>query len=120
MKKSELVAQVAKGAGVAKREAEKVLDAFFDTARKAAKKGDEISWPKFGVVGVAKKAGKAASAKKDVAKAAVTKVVETVEKVVHLPSRGDAADEAGVDAAADVVEAPPAATEEAPPVVSEG
>lgn len=56
MKKSELVARVAKGAGVAKREAEKVLDAFFDTARKAAKKGDAISWGRFGVIEAAKKA----------------------------------------------------------------
>ncbi|MEA2932005.1 MAG: hypothetical protein QOI56_790, partial [Actinomycetota bacterium] len=94
MKKSELVARVADGAGVAKRQAEKVLEAFFDTAKKAAKKGDEVSWPKFGVVAAAKKAGKSAgtkaSSKKGAAKKAVTKVVETVEKVVHLPgSRPD-------------------------------
>jgi DNA-binding protein HU-beta len=101
MKKSELVDQVAKGAGVAKRQAEKVLDAFFDTAKKAAKKGDEVSWPKFGVVEAAvkagkkagKQAGKTASSKKGAAKKAVTKVVETVEKVVHIPgSKTDDAD----------------------------
>ncbi len=93
MKKSELVDQVAKGAGVAKRQTEKVLDAFFETAKKAAKKGDEVSWPKFGVVEAAKKAGKTAgkkagklaSSKKGVAKQAVTKVVEKVDKVVHVP-----------------------------------
>ena len=93
MKKSELVDQVAKGAGVAKRQTEKVLDAFFETAKKAAKKGDEVSWPKFGVVEAAKKAGKTAgkkagklaSSKKGAAKQAVTKVVEKVDKVVHVP-----------------------------------
>ena len=112
MKKSELVDQVAKGAGVAKRQAEKVLDAFFETAKKAAKKGDEVSWPKFGVVEAAKKAGKkagkTASSKKGAAKNAVTKVVERVEKVVHLPGSHAEQPAAGGEPADDEPAAPAA------------
>src|SRR5205085_11897827 len=118
MRKSELVARVADTAGVAKREAEKVLDAFFDTARKAAKKGDQVSWPKFGVVAAAKKAGKSASAKKGAAKQAVTNMVETVErtveKVVHHGGATEETSTAGVPAVEPDATSPMA--DDAPPV----
>jgi DNA-binding protein HU-beta len=46
--KSDLVDAVASGAGVDKRQAEGVLNAFFDEVKTAAKRGDKIAWPGFG------------------------------------------------------------------------
>lgn len=50
MNKSDVVKRVAGAAGVAKHEAESVIDAFFQTARKAARKGDKVSWPGVGSI----------------------------------------------------------------------
>jgi DNA-binding protein HU-beta len=50
--KSDLVDRVAGSAGVGRREAEGVLDAFFDTVRSAVKGGDRVSWPSFGAFSV--------------------------------------------------------------------
>jgi len=46
--KSEVVQDVAGAAGVSRQEAEKVIDAFFDTVRMAVGKGDRVAWPSFG------------------------------------------------------------------------
>jgi DNA-binding protein HU-beta len=46
--KAELLDQVAGSAGVSKADAEKVLDAFFESATKAAQGGDKVAWPGFG------------------------------------------------------------------------
>lgn len=48
MNKSELVDRVANASSVAKRDAENVLDALFDTVKNAVKGGDQVSWPGFG------------------------------------------------------------------------
>lgn len=48
MNKSELVAKIADDAGVAKSDAEKVVQSFFDTVTAAAKKGEKVAWPGFG------------------------------------------------------------------------
>jgi len=46
--KSEVIQDVAGAAGVGKQDAEKVLDAFFDTVRTAVGAGDKVAWPSFG------------------------------------------------------------------------
>ena len=46
--KSDLLAAVAGSSGVTKADAEKVLDAFFDTTTRAARGGGSVSWPGFG------------------------------------------------------------------------
>jgi DNA-binding protein HU-beta len=46
--KADLLEQVADNAGVSKSQAESVLDAFFDTVKETAKKGDKVGWPGFG------------------------------------------------------------------------
>ena len=48
MNKADVVDQVAGKAGVARQQAEGVLDAFFETVRSAAKSGDRVGWPGFG------------------------------------------------------------------------
>ena len=48
MNKSDVIDRVAGAAGVARQQAENVLDAFFDTVRSAAKGGDRVAWPGFG------------------------------------------------------------------------
>lgn len=48
MNKSEVIQDVAGAAGVGKQDAEKVLDAFFDTVRAAVGAGDKVAWPSFG------------------------------------------------------------------------
>jgi DNA-binding protein HU-beta len=46
--KSDVIDRVAGTAGVARQQAESVLDAFFDTVRSATKGGDRVAWPGFG------------------------------------------------------------------------
>jgi DNA-binding protein HU-beta len=46
--KSDVIDRVAGAAGVARQQAESVLDAFFDTVRSATKGGDRVAWPGFG------------------------------------------------------------------------
>lgn len=48
MNKSDVIDRVAGAAGVARQQAEGVLDAFFDTVRSATKGGDRVAWPGFG------------------------------------------------------------------------
>ena len=48
MNKSDLIERVADGAEVGRQQAERVLDAFFETVKGAAKKGDRVAWPGFG------------------------------------------------------------------------
>ena len=48
MNKSDVIDRVADAAGVARQQAESVLDAFFDTVRSATKGGDRVAWPGFG------------------------------------------------------------------------
>ena len=48
MNKSDVVGRVAESAGVARQQAESVIDAFFDTVKSAVKSGDKVSWPSFG------------------------------------------------------------------------
>lgn len=48
MNKSELVEAVAGSAGVDRRQAEGVLNAFFETVQSEAKGGGSVSWPGFG------------------------------------------------------------------------
>ena len=48
MNKSELVESVADRAGVDRRAAEGVLDAFFETVQSEARGGGSVSWPGFG------------------------------------------------------------------------
>ena len=48
MNKSDVIDRVAGSAGVARQQAENVLDAFFDTVRSAARSGDRVAWPGFG------------------------------------------------------------------------
>jgi DNA-binding protein HU-beta len=53
--KSELIDAVASGAGVEKRQAESVLNAFFETVRSQAKGGDKVAWPGFGSFSTSKR-----------------------------------------------------------------
>ncbi|MGI8807158.1 MAG: HU family DNA-binding protein [Acidimicrobiales bacterium] len=48
MNKSDVIQDVAGVAGVSRSDAEKVIDAFFDTVRTAVGKGDRVAWPSFG------------------------------------------------------------------------
>ena len=48
MNKSDVIQDVAGESGVSKSDVEKVIDAFFDTVRKAASNGDRVAWPSFG------------------------------------------------------------------------
>jgi DNA-binding protein HU-beta len=46
--KSDVIDRVAGNADVARAQAERVLDAFFETVKGAVKKGDRVAWPGFG------------------------------------------------------------------------
>jgi DNA-binding protein HU-beta len=46
--KADVIDRVAEAAGVAKQQAEGVLDAFFDTVKSAVRGGDRVGWPNFG------------------------------------------------------------------------
>jgi DNA-binding protein HU-beta len=48
MTKAELIDAVASSAGVSKADAERTVQAFFDTVVSATKGGDKIQWPGFG------------------------------------------------------------------------
>lgn len=48
MTKSELIEAVAEAAGVSKADAERTIQAFFDTVVSSTKSGDKVSWPGFG------------------------------------------------------------------------
>lgn len=48
MNKADVIDRVAEAAGVAKQQAEGVLEAFFDTVKSAVRSGDKVGWPSFG------------------------------------------------------------------------
>ncbi len=48
MNKSDVIERVAGAAEVGKQQAERVLDAFFDTVKSAVGSGDRVGWPGFG------------------------------------------------------------------------
>jgi len=48
LNKSDVIERVAGVAEVGKQQAERVLDAFFDTVRGAVRSGDRVGWPGFG------------------------------------------------------------------------
>lgn len=48
MNKSDVIERVASAADVGKQQAERVLDAFFDTVRSAVGGNDRVAWPGFG------------------------------------------------------------------------
>ena len=55
MNKSDVIQGVAGDTGVSKSDVEKVIDAFFDTVRSAASKGDRVAWPSFGSFSVSQR-----------------------------------------------------------------
>lgn len=55
MNKSELVAYVAKNAGLSKAAAEKAVDAFTDAVTRSLKKGDKVALVGFGTFSVARR-----------------------------------------------------------------
>jgi DNA-binding protein HU-beta len=59
MNKQELIEQVAKGAGVSKAAAAKVVNAFTASVTKALKKGDSVTLIGFGTFVVSKRAARA-------------------------------------------------------------
>jgi len=52
MTKAELVASMAKGAGISKAAAEKALNAFLDSVQKSLKKGTKVALTGFGTFSV--------------------------------------------------------------------
>ena len=48
MTKAELIEAVADSAGVSKADAERTVQAFFDTVVSSTKGGDKVQWPGFG------------------------------------------------------------------------
>ena len=58
LKKTDLVDAVAKQTGVAKRQAEDVLEAFFNTVQSAVKSGDRVAWPNFGTFSLQQRAAR--------------------------------------------------------------
>jgi DNA-binding protein HU-beta len=59
LNKSELIDKVASAAGVEKRKAEDVLEAFFDTVTSQMKSGrDKVSWPGFGAFSSSQRAAR--------------------------------------------------------------
>jgi len=48
LNKSDVIERVAGAAEVGKQQAERVLDAFFDTVKSAVGSGDRVGWPGFG------------------------------------------------------------------------
>jgi DNA-binding protein HU-beta len=47
-----MIERVAGTAEVAKRDAERVIDAFFDAVKHAVKRGERVAWPSFGAFSV--------------------------------------------------------------------
>lgn len=48
MNKSDVIERVAGAASVDKQQAERVIDAFFETVKEAVAGGDKVGWPSFG------------------------------------------------------------------------
>lgn len=58
MNKSELVDTVASGAGVERRQAEHVLQSFFDTLTSETRSGGTVRWPGFGAFSTSRRAAR--------------------------------------------------------------
>ena len=58
MKKAELVEAVAEKAGLTKADANRALEAVFDTIKTAMKKGEKVAIPGFGTFSVGKRAAR--------------------------------------------------------------
>ena len=58
MNKSDVVERVASTADVGKQQAERVIDAFFDTVRSAVGGGDKVGWPGFGSFSVSQRSAR--------------------------------------------------------------
>ncbi len=58
MNKTELVAAIADKAGLTKKDAEEVVNAFTDTVTKALKKGDKVQLVGFGTFEVSKRSAR--------------------------------------------------------------
>lgn len=58
MKKAELVEAVAAKAGLSKADANRALEAVFDTIKTAMKKGEKVAIPGFGTFSVGKRAAR--------------------------------------------------------------
>ena len=58
MNKPDLIERVSGASGVAKRQAEEVLEAFFSTVRSAVKQGDKVAWPNFGSFSLSQRKGR--------------------------------------------------------------
>ena len=58
MNKSDVIERVASTADVGKQQAERVLDAFFDTVRSAVGGGDKVGWPGFGSFSVSQRSAR--------------------------------------------------------------
>ncbi len=56
--KAEVIDAVAGAADVTKADAEKVINAFFDSVLAAAKKGNDVGWPTIGTFKVTKRAAR--------------------------------------------------------------
>ena len=58
MNKTELIAEIAKAAGISKKDAEKALKAFTDSVTKTLKKGGKVQLVGFGTFEVSKRAAR--------------------------------------------------------------
>ena len=58
MNKSDVIERVAGTADVGKQQAERVIDAFFDTVRSAVGGGDKVGWPGFGSFSVSQRSAR--------------------------------------------------------------
>ncbi|MBO5564989.1 MAG: HU family DNA-binding protein [Lachnospiraceae bacterium] len=58
MNKTELIAEIAKSAGISKKDAEKALKAFTDSVTKTLKKGGKVQLVGFGTFEVSKRAAR--------------------------------------------------------------
>ena len=58
MNKSDVIERVASTADVGKQQAERVIDAFFDTVRSAVGGGDKVGWPGFGSFSVSQRSAR--------------------------------------------------------------
>jgi DNA-binding protein HU-beta len=56
--KADLLTHIAERAGVSKADAEKVIDALFETVVSKSKEGDKVAWPGFGSFSASKRAAR--------------------------------------------------------------
>jgi DNA-binding protein HU-beta len=58
MTKTELIEEVAKQADTSKADAERVIDAFFNTVKMSTRDGAKVAWPGFGSFSTTKRAAR--------------------------------------------------------------